>query len=179
MSGRMDSPALVDELRQVNTAFSTQANALQGSVAVIRRVPVRGVFSKFPRVARTLAANLGKMLNVHLSGEELEIDKSLVEDLDAPLMHMIRNVCDHGIETPEQRIGRGASETGNLWMSCDLTNEHVILNAGDDGRGIDPDRLRTKSVEKGVLTREQAESLSDEAAVDLVCHAGFSTAEKI
>ena len=179
MSGRTDSPALVDELRQVNSAFSTQANALQGSVAALRRVPVRGLFSKFPRVARTLAANLGKKLNVHLSGEELEIDKSLVEDLDAPLMHMIRTVCDHGIETPEERQGRGAPETGNLWMSCELTNEHVILKVRDDGRGIDPGRLRTKSIEKGVLTREHAESLSDEDAVDLVFHAGFSTAEKI
>ncbi|MCP4785900.1 MAG: hypothetical protein GY903_07740 [Fuerstiella sp.] len=179
MNGKMGAPALVEELRQVNTAFSTQVNTMQVSVAAIRRVPVRGLFSKFPRVARTLAMNLGKKLDVHLSGEELEIDKSLVEDLDAPLMHMIRNVCDHGIETPDERRAKDMAETGNLWMSCELTTERVILIVRDDGRGIAPTRLRSKSVEKGVLTQEQADALSDDEAVDLVFHAGFSTAEKI
>ncbi len=179
MHGQMGAPELVEELRQVNTAFSTQVNTMQVSVAAIRRVPVRGLFSKFPRVARTLAVNLGKKLDVHLSGEELEIDKSLVEDLDAPLMHMIRNVCDHGIETPDERRAKGAVETGNLWMSCELTTDRVILKVRDDGRGIDPTRLRAKSVEKGILTREQADALSDEEAVDLVFHAGFSTVEII
>ncbi len=179
MALKMESQDLVDELRQINSGFSSQANALQGSVVALRRVPVRGLFAKFPRVARTLASKLGKQLNVHLSGEELEIDKSLVEDLDAPLMHMIRNVCDHGIESPVDRRARGVPEAGNLWLACELTHSHVIITVKDDGRGIDPDRLRQKAVEKGILTAEQADLLSDEDAIDLVFHAGFSTAENI
>jgi chemotaxis protein histidine kinase CheA len=170
---------MVDELRQVNATFSSQANSLQTSVVALRRVPVRGLFSKFPRVARTLATKLGKQLNVHVVGEQLEVDKSLVEDLDAPLMHMIRNVCDHAIEQPSERRERGVSETGNLWLTCELTRTHVVITLRDDGRGIDPDRLLRKAVEKSILTQVQADKLSPEDAIDLVFHPGFSTADQI
>ena len=170
---------MVDELRHVNTTFSSQASALQTSVVALRRVPVRGLFSKFPRVARTLATKLGKQLNVHVVGEQLEVDKSLVEDLDAPLMHMIRNVCDHAIEQPSERRERGVSETGNLWLTCELTRTHVVITLRDDGRGIDPNRLLRKAVEKNILTQGQADNLTHEEAIDLVFHPGFSTADQI
>lgn len=179
MARQLEMRELVDELRQINTTLSMQSTDLQRGVVELRKVPVRGLFSKFPRVARKLASDLGKQLTVRLEGEHLEIDKSLVEDLDGPLMHMIRNVCDHGIETPDERQARGAEPTGTLSLSCSLTKSHVVIVVQDDGRGIDPDRLRTKAVERGAMTTEEVNALSDNEAVNLIFDAGFSTAEKI
>lgn len=179
MASELEARDLVEELRQINTTLASQSTALQKSVVELRKVPVRGLFSKFPRVARTLASQLGKQLDVHLAGEEIEIDKSLLEDLDGPLMHMIRNVCDHGIEPPEERTARGLSPTGNLWMECGLTKSHVVITVRDDGRGVDPERLRHKAISKELMTPEQAQALDDEEAVNLIFHPGFSTAEQI
>jgi two-component system chemotaxis sensor kinase CheA len=170
---------LVEELRQINNSFVVQSTALQRSVMELRRVSVAGLFSKFPQMARGLAAQLGKKIDVHLSGEDVEIDKSLVEDLDSPLTHMIRNVADHGIEPPADRRARGVAETGNLWLKAELTKTHVVITVRDDGRGIDPRVLRDKAVEKGIYSRAQADALSDADAIDLIFHAGFSTAKQI
>ncbi len=179
MAAHLKMHDMVDELRQINASLSGQSTALQRSVVELRKVPVRGLFSKFPRVARSLATKLGKQLNVHLTGEEIEIDKSLVEDLDGPLMHMIRNVCDHGIETPEERQARGAPADGNLHMGCTLTKTHVIITVEDDGRGVDPERLRSKAVEHGLFGAQEAAALSDQQAVELIFHPGFSTAQQV
>ncbi|MDA7977712.1 MAG: chemotaxis protein CheA [Pirellulales bacterium] len=179
MASFWQSNDLIEELRQINAALSEQSTALQRSVVEVRKVSVMGLFSKFPRVARTLASNLGKKLNVHIEGGDTEIDKSLVEDLDGPLMHMIRNVCDHGIEPPDEREQRGAPPDGNLWMNCELTKSHVVITVRDDGRGIDPDKLRNKAVQKKLMREEQAAALSEQDAVELIFHPGFSTAEKI
>ncbi len=179
MSERLKIHDLVDELRQINTTLSAQSTALQTSVVDLRKVEVRELFSKFPRVARSLASSLGKQIEVHLEGKEVEVDKSLVEDLDGPLMHMVRNVCDHGIETPQEREARGVSPTGNLWLKCSLTKSHVVITVKDDGRGIDPQRLREKAVSSGWLTPEAAAALSDQEAIELIFHPGMSTAEQI
>lgn len=180
MTGSTDQiEQLVDELRQINASFSSQASDLQHSVVALRRVPVRGLFAKFPRLARSIASDLNKKIEVHLEGEETEIDKSLVEDLDAPLTHMVRNVIDHAIEIPETRLARGVDETGVMWLRAELTRTHVILEIEDNGRGIDPEMLRNKAVEKGVLSESQASVLSDSEAINLIFHPGFSTAEKV
>ncbi len=179
MASFWQSNDLIEELRQINTSLSEQSTSLQRSVVEVRKVSVMGLFSKFPRVARTLASNLGKKLNVHIAGGDTEIDKSLVEDLDGPLMHMIRNVCDHGIESPEEREARGVSPDGNLWLNCELTKSHVVITVRDDGRGIDPNRLRNKAVEKKLMREEQAAALSDQEAVELIFHPGLSTADQI
>ena len=183
VQGRMTSSGnvreLVEELRQIGTHFSAQTSALQQSVVALRKVPVHGLLSKFPGMARTLAAKLEKKLDVTLIGEATEVDKSLIEDLDSPLTHMVRNVCDHGIEPPAERLAAGKSEAGLLTLKCELTKSHVVITITDNGRGIDPKRLRKKAVEKGVLTQAQVDALSDEAAVELIFHPGFSTAEKI
>lgn len=179
MSREMQTNELLEELRQINATLSGQSTSLQRSVVELRKVPVRGLFSKFPRVARSLASKLGKQLDVHLDGEEIEIDKSLVEDLDGPLMHMVRNVCDHGIETPDDRQARGASPTGNMWIKCELTKSHVVITVRDDGRGIDPARLRRKAVEKGIYSQQEADLISNQTAIELIFHPGLSTAEQI
>lgn len=177
--GEANRTALIEELRQITRSFAGQSSKLQESVVAMRRVSVAGLFSKFPPMARTLAGQLGKQISVHLAGETTEIDKSLVEDLDAPLTHMIRNVVDHALELPEERLARGAPEAGNLWLKAELTRTHVRIVVQDDGRGIDPARLRKKAVEKGILSAAQAEAISDYEAVRLIFHPGFSTAEKV
>lgn len=179
MADELRNDSLLDELRQINVTLATQSSALQRSVVELRKVPARNLFGKFPRVARSLASELGKQLDVHLAGEELEIDKSLIDDLDGPLMHMIRNVCDHGIETPEERQARGLPPGGNLWLGCSLTKTHVVITVRDDGRGIDPERLRRKATERGLFTPEEAAQLGDGEATELIFHAGFSTAAEV
>jgi len=170
---------LVEELRQINVTFSTQANELQKSVVSLRKVPVRGLLSKFPPMARKLANGLGKQIDVHIEGEEVEVDKSLIEDLDSPLTHMIRNVADHAIETPQERIERGVGEAGNLWIKAETTRTHVVITIRDDGRGIDADRLRQKAIDKNIMPIEQLQAMPDAEVIDLIFHPGFSTAEKI
>lgn len=179
MAGHGSTQSLVDELRQVNVTLQTQTARLQKSVVALRKVPAEGLLSKFPRMARQLADKLGKRIEVQLQGTDCEIDKSLSEELDSPLTHMIRNVCDHAIETPEDRALVGKPETGSLNIKCELTRTSVVFSVKDDGRGIDPHRLRRKVVEKGILTSAQAEALSDQEAIELIFHPGFSTAEQI
>ncbi|HTN76900.1 MAG TPA: chemotaxis protein CheA, partial [Pirellulaceae bacterium] len=179
MSAEKQLRGLVDELKQINAAFYTQTNALQHSVVSLRNVPAQALFGKFPRMGRTLAANLGKQLDITLAGEEHGIDKSLVEELDSPLTHMVRNVCDHGIETPDERALAGKSPSGQLLMKCELTRTHILITVQDDGRGIDPQRLRRKAIEKQLFTAQQVGAMSDQEALDLIFHPGFSTAEQI
>lgn len=179
MADELRNDSLLDELRQINVTLATQSSALQRSVVELRKVPARNLFGKFPRVARSLASELGKQLDVHLAGEELEIDKSLIDDLDGPLMHMIRNVCDHGIDPPEERQARGLPPGGNLWLGCSLTKTHVVITVRDDGRGIDPHRLREKAIQRGLFTADEAAQLGDDEAIELIFHAGFSTAAEV
>jgi two-component system chemotaxis sensor kinase CheA len=170
---------LVDELRQVTEEFVVLSRSLQQSVVGLRKISVATLFAKFPSMARSLGSPLGKQIEVHLSGEELDIDKSLVDDLDAPLTHMVRNVADHGIESPGDRRARGVSEAGNLWLRAERTSTHLVITIQDDGRGIDPDKLRKKAVENGIVSHAQAAALTDQEAVELIYLAGFSTAEKV
>lgn len=170
---------LVEELRQITRSFSEQANALQKGLFALRRVAVAGLFSKFPRMARTLAEQLGKQVEVCLVGEDVELDKALIEDLDAPLTHILRNAVDHGIDLPAARQARGVDESGSVTLSAEVTRTHARITIRDDGRGIDPQRLRDKAVEKGLFSPAQVAAMSDEQAVDLIFHPGFSTAEKL
>jgi len=167
--------SLVEELRQIHRDMKMQFTTLQQGVMALRRVSVSGLFSTFPRMARTLASQLGKRIDVHVSGEDTEIDKVLAEDLDAPLTHLVRNVVDHGIETPDQRRARGVDESGNLWLKAEQTRHHVRITVADDGRGIDLDRLRDKAVEKGIYTRSKADALTEKETLDLIFHPGLGT----
>ncbi len=170
---------LIEESRQINETLSSQTRNLQQSVVALRRVSIHGLLSKFPRLARSLASQMGKKIDVHIEGEETEVDKSLFEGLDAPLTHIVRNAVDHAIELPAERLQRGVGEIGNLWLRAEANRSFVIVTVQDDGRGIDPERLRAKAVENGLYTQAQADSLSDQEAVELVFHAGLSTAEQL
>ncbi|MCE9608336.1 MAG: chemotaxis protein CheA [Planctomycetia bacterium] len=170
---------MVEELRGIIRNFSEQAHALQKGLFSLRRVPVVNLFAKYPGMARNLGRQLGKEVDVQLLGEELEIDKVLLEDLDAPLTHILRNAVDHGIDDPESRENRGASRCGKLTLKAEVTRTHVRILITDDGRGIDPKKLKTKAREKRLLSDSELDAMSDEEAVQLIFHPGFSTAEKL
>lgn len=170
---------LVEELRAIIRNFTEQAHSLQKGLFSLRRVPVVNLFAKFPGMARNLARQLQKEVDVQLIGEDLEIDKVLLEDLDAPLTHIIRNAVDHGIDDPQSREHRGVLRSGRLTLKAELTRTHVRILISDDGRGIDPQRLKRKAREKRLLSDQELDAMSDEEAVQLIFHPGFSTAEKL
>jgi len=152
---------------------------IQMSVMKTRMQPIKKVFGRFPRVVRDLARNLKKEINLELEGEETDLDKNLVEALSDPLVHLVRNSVDHGIEMPNDRETAGKSRIGKILLSAEQEGDHIILSITDDGGGMDPDVLRAKAVEKELMDEEAAERLSDEEAFNLIFHPGFSTKTEI
>ncbi len=152
---------------------------LQTAVMKTRMQPIKKVFGRFPRVVRDLARNLKKEINLELEGEETDLDKNLVEALADPLVHLVRNSVDHGIELPNEREAAGKSRTGKVVLSAEQEGDHIVLSIYDDGGGMDPNMLRGKAVEKGVMDQEAADRLSDQEAFNLIFHPGFSTKTEI
>lgn len=170
---------IVKELRKSSVYLDQVSKEIQASVLGIRMVPVKTIFTKFPRMLRDLAKASGKKIELQTVGEDTEIDKSLIEELSDPLIHLIRNSADHGIESPEARSKSGKPETGTVTLRARHEGDSVLVEIEDDGKGIDPSIIRAKAVEKGLITPERAEAMSDEEAVDMIFLPGFSTAQKI
>jgi two-component system chemotaxis sensor kinase CheA len=171
--------ALVKELRRSSVYLDQVSKEIQASVLGIRMVPVKTIFTKFPRMLRDLAKQSGKKIELQMVGEDTEIDKSLIEELSDPLIHLIRNSADHGIEMPDVRVGSGKSETGIVVLRARHEGDSVLVEIEDDGKGINPEIVRSKAVEKGILTQEKAESITDEEAINLIFLPGFSTAKTV
>lgn len=152
---------------------------LQTSVMKTRMQPVKKVFGRFPRVVRDLARKLGKEIELELQGEETDLDKNLVEALADPLVHLVRNSVDHGIEMPSERENANKPRKGTVILAAEQEGDHILLSITDDGKGMDPDVLRRKAVEKGMMDEVSANQLDDKAAFELIMSAGFSTAETI
>ncbi|MDX1346945.1 MAG: chemotaxis protein CheA [Thiomicrorhabdus chilensis] len=152
---------------------------LQTSVMKTRMQPVKKVFGRFPRVVRDLARKLGKEIDLELRGEETDLDKNLVEALADPLVHLVRNSVDHGIEMPEDRAQAGKPRKGTVILAAEQEGDHILLSITDDGKGMDPDILRQKAVEKGMMDEMTANQLDDKSAFELIMSAGFSTADQI
>ncbi|MCI6796294.1 MAG: chemotaxis protein CheA [Succinatimonas sp.] len=148
---------------------------LQSAVMKTRMQPVKKVFGRFPRVVRDLAHKLGKKIELRMEGEDTELDKNLVDALADPMVHMVRNCCDHGIELPRDRVKAGKNETGTVLLAAAQQGDHILLRISDDGQGMDPVVLRQVAVRKGILDKAAAERLSDAEALDLVFAPGFST----
>jgi two-component system chemotaxis sensor kinase CheA len=155
------------------------ARGLQAAVMRVRMQPIRKVFSRFPRLAREVARGLGKQVEVELRGEDTGLDKNLVEALADPLVHMVRNSVDHGIELPAQRLAAGKPACGRLSLSAQQAGDHILIIVADDGAGIDPERLRRKAVEKGLIPAADAARLSGQDCLQLVFLPGFSTKDSI
>jgi two-component system chemotaxis sensor kinase CheA len=143
----------------------------------VRMLPIRNVFERFPRLVRDLARQQGKQVELILEGEDTRVDKAIIDELGEPLVHMIRNSVDHGIESPELRLARGKSATGTLLLSAAQESNQVVLNIVDDGGGIDVDQVRRRAVEKGLVRADEV--LSDKEAVQLIFSEGFSTARTV
>lgn len=152
---------------------------LQGAVMQVRMQPVGKVFSRFPKLARDVARGLGKQVEVTLVGQDTDLDKNLVEALADPLVHMVRNSVDHGIEMPELRVARGKPAAGRLKLEARQEGDHIRITVRDDGAGIDPERVRAKAVEKKLLEPAAAERLSHDECLQLIFLPGFSTKEQV
>lgn len=152
---------------------------LQTAVMKTRMQPIKKVFGRFPRVVRDLARNLKKEINLDLVGEETDLDKNLVEALADPLVHLVRNSVDHGIELPAVREAAGKPRTGKIVLSAEQEGDHILLSITDDGGGMDPQKLREKAIEKGIVDQDAAARLSDMEAFNLIFAPGFSTKSEI
>ncbi len=152
---------------------------LQSAVMKTRMQPIKKVFGRFPRVVRDLARNLKKEISLELQGEETDLDKNLVEALADPLVHLVRNSVDHGIELPDVREKNGKNREGTVVLAAEQEGDHILLSITDDGAGMDPDALRRKSIEKGVLDADAAARLTDVEAYNLIFAPGFSTKTEI
>ncbi|MGL2714614.1 chemotaxis histidine kinase/response regulator CheAY2 [Helicobacter pylori] len=176
---RYDGEKFLEELNQVVSSISAVTTDLQLAVMKTRMQPVGKVFNKFPRMVRDLSRELGKSIELIIEGEETELDKSIVEEIGDPLIHIIRNSCDHGIEPLEERRRLNKSETGKVQLSAYNEGNHIVIKISDDGKGLDPVMLKEKAIEKGVISERDAESMSDREAFNLIFKPGFSTAKVV
>lgn len=167
-----------EDLERAVSNLDVVTARLQAEVMRVRMQPVGRAFSRFPKVARDVARTLKKEVNVQLIGEETELDKNLVEALSDPLVHLVRNAIDHGIEAPDKRESIGKPRAGTLKLSAQQEGDHIVIIVADDGGGIDPDMLRTKAREKGLIDADTAARLSPTEALQLIFMAGFSTKEQ-
>ncbi len=176
---RYDGEKFLEELNQVVSSISAVTTDLQLAVMKTRMQPVGKVFNKFPRMVRDLSRELGKSIELIIEGEETELDKSIVEEIGDPLIHIIRNSCDHGIEPLEERRKLNKPETGKVQLSAYNEGNHIVIKISDDGKGLDPVMLKEKAVEKGVISERDAEGMSDREAFNLIFKPGFSTAKVV
>ncbi len=166
---------LGDTARQIDL-LTTE---LQLAVMKTRMVKIGKVFNRFPRLVRDLSKETGKAINLVIKGEKTELDKTLIEEINDPLVHLIRNSVDHGIEAPEDRVKAGKNEKGTITLSAEHEGNHIIISIVDDGKGINPEVIVEKAISKGILSREKAEELSKQEIFNLIFAPGFSTAAKV
>jgi two-component system chemotaxis sensor kinase CheA len=152
---------------------------IQELVTKLRMVPVSFVFDRFPRLVRDLSKNMGKEVRLTIEGKETELDRTVIDEIGDPMVHLIRNCLDHGIERPEDRKSMGKSREGEIYIAAYQEGNGVIIEVRDDGKGIDPAKIRAKALEKGIINRDEAQSMTDEELIRLVLLPGFSTAEEV
>jgi two-component system chemotaxis sensor kinase CheA len=173
------SRAIAREIKDQFAVIDRITQGLQVGVMSVRMMPVSQVFQRFPRLVRDISRKLGKTIELVIEGEDTEADKNVLESLADPLIHMVRNSLDHGIETPEDRIAAGKPEKGVLRITARHENDFVVIEVSDDGKGIDPRRVKAKALQTGLISAERAEQMSDQDAANLVFAAGFSTNEEV
>ena len=143
----------------------------------IRMVPISFSFSRFPRLVHDLSHKLRKKIELKISGESIEVDKTVIEKIGDPLVHLVRNSLDHGIESPEERVAAGKAETGTVFLSASHRGGNIVIEIRDDGRGLPRDRILNKAIERGLVKPD--ENLTDKEVYDLIFQPGFSTAEQV
>jgi len=178
LAGKQDASTL-KALDEAVSQLDLLVGDLQNAVMKTRMQPIGRLFQKYPRLARDLARQLGKDVELLLSGEDTEIDKTMIEDLNDPLVHLVRNAVDHGVDSPEERALAGKSLKSVVRLSAAQVGDHIIIEIADDGRGMRPDTIRHKAVEKGLIDLEMANSLDDRQSLQLIFLPGFSTKDQI
>jgi two-component system, chemotaxis family, sensor kinase CheA len=178
LSGRNDNETL-HALDLAVSQLDLLVSDLQNAVMKTRMQPIGRLFQKYPRIARDLARNLGKDVELVLAGEETEIDKTMIEDLGDPIIHLIRNAVDHGVEDPLERVAHGKPQKSVLKLGAQQEGDHIVITIEDDGRGMNAERLRAKAVEKGLITDEEANSMDERQSYNLVFLPGFSMAAQV
>lgn len=176
---RYKSDDTIEDLVEISNQVSRVTNELQEIVLKTRMLSVKRLFGRFPRLVRDLAEALNKEVELIMEGEETELDKTIIEDIADPLIHLIRNAVDHGIETPEERVKAGKPPKGTLHINAFYRENHVILTIQDDGRGIDLERVKESAVKKQIITAQEAASLTEHEVINLIFHAGFSTSQTV
>ncbi len=176
---RCDIDQLLEEFNQVVSSISMVTTDLQLAVMKTRMLPIGKVFSKIPRMVRELSRELNKEIELIIEGEETELDKSIIEEIGDPLVHIIRNSCDHGIENPDIRKEKGKAPIGTIKLSAYNEGNHIVISIQDDGKGLDANMLKTKAIEKNIITQEEADMMSEKEAYNLIFKPGFSTAASI
>jgi two-component system chemotaxis sensor kinase CheA len=171
-----------DNLEAASTSlndFDKVTSRLQNTVMDMRLIPLRRVVSNLPRVARDVARSQGKEISFEMHGQDIELDRSILTEIEDPLIHILRNAVDHGVEAPDEREAAGKPREGEIELQASRQRDHVTITVSDDGGGIDPNAMRSKAVDEGVITESEADSMSDDDAYDLIFHPGFSTASEV
>jgi two-component system chemotaxis sensor kinase CheA len=171
--------AITNRINEATASLGRVTSELQENVMKVRMLPIAQLFSRYPRVVHDLVRNTDKKVNLEIYGEETELDKKVIEQLADPLIHIIRNAVDHGIEDVEVRRQKGKDETGTIRMESYPESNFVVIEVSDDGRGIDTAQIRQRAIEKELITSEEADELRDEELFSYIMHPGFSTAEKV
>jgi two-component system chemotaxis sensor kinase CheA len=174
----VNRPDFNEEFGKLTKRMSFVTSELQMQVLKMRMIPVEKVFKKFPRIVRSMARDLGKEVELQIIGEETELDRSVVDEIGDPLIHLIRNAMDHGLETPDVRMAAGKSRGGTLILAAVHEGNQIIISIKDDGNGIDTDRVGRKAIEKGLITEDQFAGMSQREVFDLLFLPGFSTKDK-
>ncbi len=174
MSGN-SSPAVNEQIEYLESVTTS----LHESVMKVRMVPIESTVNKFPRMVRDLQKKLGKKMELYMSGEETELDRTVVDQIGDPLMHLLRNSADHGLESAAVRKERGKPEVGSIFLDAYQDGNNVVIEVRDDGNGIDTKAVKNKAIERGVITPEQGEAMSEKEIIDLLFNAGFSTAKVV
>ncbi|WP_172199447.1 chemotaxis protein CheA [Niveibacterium sp. COAC-50] len=178
LNGRSDSETL-HALDVAVSQLDLLVSDLQNAVMKTRMQPIGRLFQKYPRIARDLARSLGKDVELMLSGEETEIDKTMIEDLSDPIIHLIRNAVDHGVEPTHERLAAGKSDKSVVRLEARQEGDHIVIIVADDGRGMNAERLRAKALEKGLITDEEANTMDERQSYNLIFLPGFSTASAV
>ena len=179
IENRVDSELSIDQLSDTVGHLGRITDQLQEEVMRIRMLPIGNVFNKFPRMVRDMAQKTGKMVDLVMQGEDTELDRSMIEEINDPLIHLLRNSVDHGLETPEERLAAGKSRNGTVTMTARYEQGRIVLTVQDDGRGIDHNKIRRAAVSRGLISEEEAAALTEDQAVDLIFLPGLSTASKL
>lgn len=169
----------IPDLKEVIDRLNILTSNLQNQVMQIRMIPMDQVFNRFPKMVRDLSESMDKKIELEIVGSDIELDHTVLDEIDKPLVHLLRNCIDHGIELPEEREKYGKNPTGTIKLTAIRDKQTVNLIIEDDGKGIDPDKLRATAVEKGMLTEDAAQVLSDEEACNLIFIPGFSTGKEV